>query len=126
MQPEYNRLTTIATLPAQSARFCYRRLNRGVPFASGPTPARRTAPIRRVGTLKTIDQFELMASPGAADLAIDDNWHAELLNELREVRREIDSIPKKWELRLVAYVILGAVGSLFIFRDIIAWLFFLH
>jgi hypothetical protein len=65
-----------------------------------------------------------MASPGAADLAIDDNWQADLLNELREVRHEIDSIPKKWELRLVAYVILGAVGSLFIFRDIIAWLFF--
>jgi hypothetical protein len=43
-------------------------------------------------------------------MAIDDKGHAELLNELRDVRREIDSIPKKWELRLVAYVILGAVG----------------
>jgi hypothetical protein len=52
-------------------------------------------------------------------MAIDDKGHAELLNELRDVRREIDSIPKKWELRLVAYVILGAVGSIFIFRDLI-------
>jgi hypothetical protein len=59
-------------------------------------------------------------------MAIDDKGHAELLNELRDVRREIDSIPKKWELRLVAYVILGAVGSIFIFRDLIGWLFFLH
>jgi hypothetical protein len=48
-------------------------------------------------------------------MAIDDNGHAELLDELRDVRREIDSIPKKSELRLVAYVILGAVGSIFIF-----------
>jgi hypothetical protein len=59
-------------------------------------------------------------------MAIDDKGHAELLDELRDVRREIDSIPKKWELRLVAYVILGAVGSIFIFCDLIGWLFFLH
>jgi hypothetical protein len=59
-------------------------------------------------------------------MAIDDNGHVELLDELRDVRREIDSIPKKSELRLVAYVILGAVGSIFIFRDLIGWLFFLH
>jgi hypothetical protein len=59
-------------------------------------------------------------------MAIDDNGHAELLDELRDVRREIDSIPKKSELRLVAYVILGAVGSILIFRDLIGWLFFLH
>jgi hypothetical protein len=59
-------------------------------------------------------------------MAIDDNGHAEVLDELRDVRREIDSIPKKSELRLVAYVILGAVGSIFIFRDVIGWLFFLH
>jgi hypothetical protein len=26
----------------------------------------------------------------------------------------------------VAYVILGAVGSIFMFRDLIGWLFFLH
>jgi hypothetical protein len=59
-------------------------------------------------------------------MAIDDKGHAELLNELRDVRREIDSLPKKWELRLVAYIILGAVGSIFIFRDLIGWFFFLH
>jgi hypothetical protein len=59
-------------------------------------------------------------------MSIDDKGHAELLNELRDVRREIESIPKKWELRLVAYVILGAVGSIFIFRDLIGWLFFLR
>jgi hypothetical protein len=59
-------------------------------------------------------------------MAIDDKGHAELLNELRDVRREIDSIPKKRELRFVAYVILGALGSILIFRDLIGWLFFLH
>jgi hypothetical protein len=48
--------------------------------------------------------------------------HAELLSELREIRHQTDSIPKKWEL-LVAYVILGAVGAIFILRDIIVWLF---
>jgi hypothetical protein len=48
-----------------------------------------------------------------------------LMRALKD-RREIDSIPKKSELRLVAYVILGAVGSILIFRDLIGWLFFLH
>ena len=40
------------------------------------------------------------------DLLVD-----ELLNELREVRREIDSIPKKWEFIVLAIVfVLVAIG----------------
>jgi hypothetical protein len=60
---------------------------------------------------------------GSGQLGIDDQRHAELLSELREIRHQTDSIPKKWELYLVAYVILGAVGAIFILRDIIVWLF---
>jgi hypothetical protein len=49
--------------------------------------------------------------------------HAELLRELREIKREINSVPKKRDLSLVAYVILGTIALLFLFRDILGWVF---
>jgi hypothetical protein len=78
----------------------------------------------RRGSLNTSDTLLLIARiDGSGQLGIDDQRHAELLSELREIRHQTDSIPKKWELYLVAYVILGAVGAIFILRDIIVWLF---
>jgi hypothetical protein len=52
-----------------------------------------------------------------------DQRHAELLRELREIKREIDSIPKKWDLSLVACVTLGTIALLFLFREILGWVF---
>ena len=52
-----------------------------------------------------------------------DQRHAELLRELREIKREINSVPKKRDLSLVACVILGTIALLFLFRDILGWVF---
>jgi hypothetical protein len=52
-----------------------------------------------------------------------DQRHAELLRELREIKREINSVPKKRDLSLVAYVILGTIALIFLFRDILGWVF---
>ena len=49
--------------------------------------------------------------------------HAELLKELREIKREIDSVPKRRDLSLVACVILGTIALLFLFREILGWVF---
>jgi hypothetical protein len=52
-----------------------------------------------------------------------DQRHVELLRELREIKREINSVPKKRDLSLVACVILGTIALLFLFRDILGWVF---